>query len=61
MGETPFSLAFSVEVVTPLEINICLFETKTYKEEENEQSLRAKLDLLEEKRNGAKLINAIYK
>lgn len=59
--ETPFSLAFSIEAVIPLEIGISSFYTAAYDEIENKKALRRDLDLVEERKNGAELRNTTYK
>lgn len=53
--ETPFSLAFGVEAVMPLEIRISSSLTAVYNEIENEKAVHGELDLVEERKNGAKL------
>lgn len=60
-GETPFSLAFGVEAMIPVELIIPSFRITTYNEEENQIVLRRELDLVEERRNGTKLRNVVYK
>lgn len=49
--ETTFFLAFGVEVVILLKVEISSFRTATYSEDENQTVLREKLDLVEERRN----------
>ncbi|XP_022893859.1 uncharacterized protein LOC111408320 [Olea europaea var. sylvestris] len=61
MGEIPFSLAFGVEAVIPLEVSIPSLRITDYDEERNHMALRTELDLTEEKRNNAELKNAVYK
>ena len=49
-GETPFSLAYRVEVVVPIEI-----------EETNDIGLRMEMDVIEEKREKERTKMAVYK
>ena len=48
-GETPYSLAFRREAVSPIEHKLTSFRVQHFEEEDNEIRLRASLDLLEEK------------
>jgi hypothetical protein len=48
-GETPYALAYGVEVVIPLEIGLPTIRTMDFDVEINEDSLRKNLDLLKEK------------
>ena len=52
-GETPFSLAYGVEAVVPIETELPTFRIKTFNEEGNDEALRAELDLIDEKRANA--------
>ena len=47
--ETPYSLAFGVVAVLPIELKLPSFRTQLYNLEDNEDKLKACLDLLEEK------------
>ncbi|URE41304.1 Retrotransposon protein [Musa troglodytarum] len=49
-GESPYSLAFSVEVVLPAELVIPTIWVENYEESTSTQGVRAGLDLLEERR-----------
>ncbi|KAL5571885.1 hypothetical protein UlMin_021482 [Ulmus minor] len=49
-GETPFSLAYGVEAVIPIEINLPTFRIDNFDEESNDVLLALATDLLEEKR-----------
>ncbi|KAL5560629.1 hypothetical protein UlMin_036840 [Ulmus minor] len=49
-GETPFSLAYRVEAVIPVEINLPTFRVNNFNEEKNDVLLALATDLLEEKR-----------
>ena len=51
--ETPFSLAFGTEVVTPVEVWLESPRVEFANAEQNEESLHLNLDLLEEKREQA--------
>ena len=50
-GETPFALAYGVEAVIPLEVDIPTTRTTDFVVETNEDNLRKDLYLLEEKRD----------
>ena len=60
-GENPFSLAYRVEAMIPVEVGIPSFRHQTYNTEENHALMCYKLDLLEEKRDLAVLRTASYK
>ncbi|KAL5577189.1 hypothetical protein UlMin_018888 [Ulmus minor] len=49
-GETPFSLAYGVEAVIPVEISLPTFRVDNFDEESNDVLLALATDLLEEKR-----------
>ncbi|KAL5582066.1 hypothetical protein UlMin_014508 [Ulmus minor] len=49
-GETPFSLAYGVEAVIPIEISLPTFRVNNFDEESNAVLLALATDLLEEKR-----------
>ncbi|KAL5548397.1 hypothetical protein UlMin_003628 [Ulmus minor] len=49
-GETPFSLAYGVEAVIPIEISLPTFRIDNFDEESNDVLLALGTDLLEEKR-----------
>ena len=49
-GETPFSLAYGVEVVILVEIGMPTFRIDNFDEENNDIMLALSTDLLEEKR-----------
>ena len=59
-GETPFSLAFGVEAIVPVEVGIPSFRVDQFRPEDNEAQLRMHLDLLEERRHTASLRIAAY-
>ena len=48
-GETPFALAFGTEAVIPIELKLPSARVVVFDEPQNAQSLRANLDLLEER------------
>ena len=60
-GETPFSLAYGVEAMIPVEVGIPLLWCETYYQEENHAVQCYKLDLLKEKRDLTALKIASYK
>ena len=49
-GETPFSMAYGVEAVLPIEIETPTLRTVVHNDEDNAEGLNGELDLLEEKR-----------
>uniref|UniRef100_A0A2N9FB78 Integrase catalytic domain-containing protein n=1 Tax=Fagus sylvatica TaxID=28930 RepID=A0A2N9FB78_FAGSY len=59
-GETPFALAFGVEVVIPLEVGMPTTRMTEFVVETNEENLRRDLDLLEERRDLAMVRLASY-
>ena len=48
-GETPYSLAFGTEAISPIEHMLISFRVQQFEPEDNEVKLRANLDLLKEK------------
>ena len=60
-GETPYSLAFGTEAVLPIEHRLTSFRVQHYEPKDNEEKLRANLDLLEEKQEKAAERVAAYK
>ena len=60
IGETPFALAFGVEVVIPLEVDMPTTRTPEFVVETNEDNLWKDLDLLEERRELAVVRLASY-
>ena len=52
-GETPFSLAYGVEAVIPVEVGLTSYQTKHYDENHNEEEMRTELDMIEERRDNA--------
>jgi hypothetical protein len=59
-GETPFSLAYGVEAVIPVEIGVPSFRRENYEEGTNDVNLAAEKDLLDEKREYARLRMMAY-
>ena len=51
IGETPYSLAFGTEAVSPIEHRLISFRVQQFEPEDNEVKLRTNLDLLEEKQD----------
>ena len=60
-GETPFSLAYGIEAMIPVEVGVPSLRRDTYNQEENFALQRYELDLLKEKRDLAALRIASYK
>ncbi|CAL2244499.1 unnamed protein product [Prunus armeniaca] len=60
-GETPFSMAFGLEAVVPVEIGEPSYRTETFAPKANEEALALSLNLLEERRAQANLWNEAYK
>ena len=48
-GETPFALAFGTKAIIPIELKLPSAQVVAFDEHQNSQSLRANLDLLEER------------
>lgn len=59
-NETPFSLAFGMEIVILVEIGLPIMWIEHYDESSNPVQLRANLDLLEETRDKACLRMDVY-
>ncbi|KAK2996476.1 hypothetical protein RJ639_025737 [Escallonia herrerae] len=59
-GETPFSLSFGTEALIPIEIGLPSLRLTTYDPVQNEEALRANLDLLDEQREQAAMRLAAY-
>ena len=59
-GETPFSLAYGLEAVIPLEIRLPMIRTMEFDTEQNEDNLRMDLNLIEERRDLAMIRLASY-
>ena len=60
-GETPFSLAYRIKAIIPVEIGVPSLRRETYNQEENFAFQRYELDLLEGKRDLAAHRIASYK
>ncbi|XP_024023052.1 uncharacterized protein LOC112092086 [Morus notabilis] len=54
-GETPFSMAYGIEVVLPVEIETQTIRTIVYNDDTNMEVMNGELDLLEEKRLDSQL------
>ncbi len=59
-GEMPFALAYWVEAVIPLEVEMLTTRTTDFVVETNEDNLRKDLDLLEERQDLAVVRLASY-
>lgn len=53
IGETPFSMAYGVESVIPIEVGMPTYRVKAYDKDQNNEELCTNLDLVEEKREQA--------
>ena len=53
-------MAFGTEVVLPVEIGMSTYHTQHFQPDQNKSNLKAKLDLLEERRDVARLRTAAY-
>ena len=60
IGETPFALAYGVEVVIPLEIELPTIRTTKFDSKVNEANLMKDLHLLEERHDMAVIRLASY-
>ncbi|GFZ07006.1 hypothetical protein Acr_18g0011760 [Actinidia rufa] len=60
-SETPYSMVFGTESVIPVEIGMPSFRTSNFDKKSNEIELRLNLDLLDEKREMARLRQVAYK
>ncbi|KAK3007570.1 hypothetical protein RJ639_014416 [Escallonia herrerae] len=60
-GETPFSLSFGTDALIPVEIGLPSLRLTTHDPVQNEEDLRANLDLLDEHREQAAVRLAAYK
>jgi len=59
-GETPFSMAYGMEAVLPVEVSIPTSRVTRYEEQSNVEQMGLELDLLEERRTDAQLRLASY-
>ncbi|KAK3013466.1 hypothetical protein RJ639_009774 [Escallonia herrerae] len=59
-GETPFSLSFGTEALIPVEVGLPSLRLTSYDPIQNEEALRANLDLLEECREQGAMRLAAY-
>ena len=60
-GETPFSLAYGIEAMIPVEVDIPYLQCETYNSKEYHTLMYNEVDLLEEKCDLAALRTASYK
>ena len=49
-GETPFRLAYGVDVVIPAEVGLTSYRVENYMEDKNKEAMRLQLDLVDEAR-----------
>ena len=59
-GHTQFSLAYGYEAMLPVELDLPSHRRMTYDQDQNSQLLMESLDLVEEKREKAQLLVAVY-
>ena len=59
-GETPFSLTYGAEAISPLETGILTTRTSSFNPKDNNEQLARNLDLIEEKRADAMVQLAYY-
>ncbi|KAK2991305.1 hypothetical protein RJ640_024570 [Escallonia rubra] len=59
-GETPFSLSFGTEALIPMEVGLPSLRLTSYDPIQNEEALRANLDLLDERREQAAMHHTAY-
>ena len=60
-GETLFFMVYGTKSVIPVEIGMSSFKISNFDKENNEIELRLNLDLLDEKKERAKIRQATYK
>lgn len=58
--ETPFSLAYGMEVIIPLEIGLPTMRTEAYNHEQNKERIAEHLDMIKERREQALIRLATY-
>lgn len=61
IGKTPFTLAFGSEAVAQVEVGLPTHQTRHFSQPENNKALEEHLDLLEEKKEEAKIQNILNK
>ena len=54
-GKTPFSMAYGVEAIIPVEVAIPYFRYEKFDEGVNQLAMAAELDMIEERREHARL------
>ena len=59
-GQTPFSLAFDMEAVIPIEAGLPTIRTQTFEEGPNSSAIEKDLDLADERRDAAKIRMVAY-
>ena len=60
IGETPFSMTYGTEAVIPLEIGFPMLKTSLFAPDRNDNLLEKSLDLIEERRENARVQLAYY-
>ena len=58
-GHTPFSLVYETEVVLPMEMIVYTTRTAAFVAEDNEETMRRSMDLVDENRNKTRHNRAI--
>ena len=59
-GETPFSMTYGAEAVIPLETGFPTLRISSFNLNDNDEHLKKKLDLIEEKRENVMVLLAYY-
>ena len=59
-GETSFSMTYGAEVVIPLESGFPTMRSSSFTSDENDELLKRNLDLIEERRENARVQLAYY-
>ena len=60
IGENPFSMTYGAEVVIPLESGFPTMRSSTFTSDGNDELLKTSLDLVEERRENARVQLAYY-
>ena len=60
IGETPFSMTYGTEAVIPLETGFPMLKTSLFAPDRNDNLLEKSLDLIEERRENARVQLAYY-
>lgn len=59
-GETPFSVAYGMETVIPLEIKLPTTRTEAYSLEKNKERILEQLDMIKERREQSLIKLVVY-